>query len=489
MARPASVQITRNSRGDGSVTFSLRVRVAGGDDTVQLGNTNDGWDEARAERARKQLLAKLELGLWVPGAVGPQSSPDAESTFAELAHERLSDRERNPAIRSSTTADDRWRLTRYLVPFFGHLRPSQITPITVREYRRHIHKENEYIAAARDAREPLLDSRTGQRLRTLSNESINKTLRTLAAILDEAEDFGWVTRNVARGRRTREPVERRRADALEVDEFLSLLEAAHQLDRKHRPDTIARVQEVRRLRDELRLPWKELAQLLGIGLSTARYLYASIDDEEPPTGPRQALITTLGFAGARVSEVCSLDRQDVDLATGKIRIRDAKTPAGVRVVDIRPRLLEELREYAATRNGTAMTDPFFPTRTGARRDRNNVLNRVVAPVVRRTNELRAERDQPPILMRVTPHTFRRTYITFMLAAGFDVPYVQDQVGHMNPNTTLAVYARVIRRQDRDALRAELRALFGDDPTPEPAPRLGPPDGRHNERNERRGMER
>jgi hypothetical protein len=30
-----------------------------------------------------------------------------------------------------------------------------------------------------------------------------------------------------------------------------------------------------------------------------------------------------------------------------------------------------------------------------------------------------------------------------LAAGFDVPYVQDQVAHVDPATTLAIYARVI----------------------------------------------
>lgn len=75
---------------------------------------------------------------------------------------------------------------------------------------------------------------------------------------------------------------------------------------------------------------------------------------------------------------------------------------------------------------------------------------------------RAERDQAPIVAHVTPHTLRRTYITFMLAAGFDVPDVQDQVGHADPTTTLAIYARVIRRADRDALRAELRALLGED---------------------------
>src|SRR5205807_7510398 len=108
--RPASVQITRNARADDSVTYSLRVRVSGGDETVPLGNTSEGWDEARAERARRQLLAKVELGLWAPGSPNAGATSEPEPTFAELATEWLADRERNPGIRSRTTADDRWRL-------------------------------------------------------------------------------------------------------------------------------------------------------------------------------------------------------------------------------------------------------------------------------------------------------------------------------------------------------------------------------------------
>jgi integrase len=134
----------------------------------------------------------------------------------------------------------------------------------------------------------------------------------------------------------------------------------------------------------------------------------------------------------------------------------------VRVIDIRPRLLENLATYAGLADDVAMDEPAYPTRTGTRRDRNNVNARVVAPVLKRANALRTDRRQPPIRAHVTPHTFRRTYTTIMLAAGFDVPYVQDQVGHVDPTTTLAIYARVIRRPDRDQVRAEMRALLGED---------------------------
>jgi len=192
------------------------------------------------------------------------------------------------------------------------------------------------------------------------------------------------------------------------------------------------------------------------------YLSNCRGDDGSTVGPRRAVIVTLGLAGLRVSELCDRDNQDIDLTKARIRVGEAKTLAGVRFVDIRPRLLEELRAYRAARPGSAMDDAAFPTRTGSRRDRNNVCTRVIEPAVRRANVVRAERTQAPIVAHVTPRTLRRTYITFMVAAGFDVPYVQDQVGHADPTTTLAVYARVIRRADRDALRAELRELLGED---------------------------
>ena len=133
------------------------------------------------------------------------------------------------------------------------------------------------------------------------------------------------------------------------------------------------------------------------------------------------MLATLGFAGLRVSELCALDKEHIDRDKRKIYVRDSKTPAGVRVVDIRPRLLDELAIYPALADGVAMNKPAHPTSTGKRRDRNNVNARIIARVVKRANALRANRHEPPIRAHVTPHTFRPTYITIMLAAGFDLP--------------------------------------------------------------------
>jgi integrase len=263
----------------------------------------------------------------------------------------------------------------------------------------------------------------------LGNDSINKTLRTLAAVLDEAEDHGWIARNVARGRRSREPVQRRKGEILQPDEFLSLLEAADLLDnQRHSSRTLERAEGVRRLRDEKRLTWQQVIARTGIPIGTAFYLYRCRADGDGAGGPRRAIIATLGLAGLRVGELCALDERHLDLAHGQIHVRESKTGAGIRVVDLPPRLRHELESYRASRPPRDLEAPAFPTRPGGRRDRQNV-NSLVQSAVRRANELRAQRGEPPILVHVTPHTLRRSYISFMLAAGYDVPYVQAQVGH------------------------------------------------------------
>jgi hypothetical protein len=41
---------------------------------------------------------------------------------------------------------------------------------------------------------------------------------------------------------------------------------------------------------------------------------------------------------------------------------------------------------------------------------------------------------------------RRTFISLLLAAGADVPYVMAQAGHTDPMMTLGIYAKVIASQ-------------------------------------------
>jgi integrase len=176
---------------------------------------------------------------------------------------------------------------------------------------------------------------------------------------------------------------------------------------------------------------------------------------------RRALIATLGCGGLRVSEAAALNVEDVDLAHRKLHVRDAKTEAGIRAVDVTPRLADDLRDYLDTRPGAKPDEPAFPTQAGGRRDKDNIRQRVIAPALRKANEDRIAAGLPPIGVHVTPHTLRRTYISLMLAAGADVPYVQDQVGHADPKMTLEIYALVVKRRDRTRFARAFDDLMSD----------------------------
>ena len=154
------------------------------------------------------------------------------------------------------------------------------------------------------------------------------------------------------------------------------------------------------------LTWKAIAEALNIAESTAIYRHQRAS--RPPrigvADPgRRALIATLGCGGLRVSEAAELDLADIDLAHRKIRVSDAKTEAGVRNVDLTDRLAAELRNYLATRANDPPTAPAFPTRTGGRRDKDNIRNRVLAPALRRANELRARCPSADRHARHAPH--------------------------------------------------------------------------------------
>jgi hypothetical protein len=78
--------------------------------------------------------------------------------------------------------------------------------------------------------------------------------------------------------------------------------------------------------------WKAIAAELGIAESTA--IYHAKRATVRPMPRYRAVVATLTLAGRRVSELCALNGEHVDLARRELRVLDAKTPAGVRRVDI-----------------------------------------------------------------------------------------------------------------------------------------------------------
>jgi integrase len=171
---------------------------------------------------------------------------------------------------------------------------------------------------------------------------------------------------------------------------------------------------------------------------------------------RRTLLATLVFAGLRIGEALELLWRDIDLAAGRLHVRDSKTDAGMRQVDLVPVLREELSvQKASTRYGEP-DDLVFPTESGGQQSPSNVRNRVLAKSVERANVILAERGAAPLPEGLTPHSLRRTFISLLLALGEEVPYVMRQVGHTDPKVTLSIYAQVMFRGEGE--RERLRAL-------------------------------
>ena len=339
-----------------------------------------------------------------------------------------------------------------MLPHFASSLPSAIDEQAIHEYKVEKLRESRDLARATAAGKTLRHERN-QPIKPLGNESINKTLRTLGEVLDFADRWHGVRRpNPVRTGRVMLKTSKPRRDFLEPDELVEAIDAAGTLDSPTSTrESLERSERARRLRDDKKMSWARVAEDLDVAISTAVYLYRrspGLTDAAHTPRPRRAIIATLGCSGLRAGELCDLDWQDIDFAHGVIHVRDAKTEAGARHVHMTPSLRDELLAYRAAQDEPVLPHaPAFPTRTGKRRTRHNLLQRVVAPTVRRINETRAEEGSPPF-PRITNHTFRRTYISLLFAVGADPPYVMSQVGHEDAKTTLNIYAQVLRRRDR-----------------------------------------
>ncbi len=398
MEKRALGEIRVHQRQDGLRTYSLRFRVNGKRRSITLGTDAEGWSDRRAERKLEDVLAEIRVGMWRPPAP-PEASDEREMTFHEFASRWWA--ARKGELRHKTQLDYEWQLQKHLLPFFADYPVSEIDLPLVERYREDKLIERERVRAAAEAGHPIRDKR-GQRRMPMSNGSINKTLVTLAQILESAVERGLVDSNPASGRRRRlktsKPVRRH----LEADDLKELLSVAAEMDR-----------------------------------TSPRYRIG-----------RRPMIAVMAKSGLRVTEMCMLRWRDVDVHHQRLIIGHAKTDAGVREVDLSLDVMEELMTWRASCK-TSDPDGFvFATVSGRPRDKDNVRQRVLGPVLRKANALREQRGLAPIA-QVSPHALRRTYISLLIEAGAPLPYVMRQVGHEDSRTTLEVYAQVQQRLNRD----------------------------------------
>jgi len=152
-----------------------------------------------------------------------------------------------------------------------------------------------------------------------------------------------------------------------------------------------------------------------------------------------AMIELLFATGLRVSELCSLDLEYVDLINGNVLIMGKG--AKERILQIgNPDVLSILRRYAEE-NAVRIRKVgcFFVNRLSTR-----VSEQSVRFLIKR---LCAKAD---VRQNITPHMFRHSFATLLLEEDVDIRYIQHMLGHSSILTT-QIYTHVTVEKQRQIL--------------------------------------
>jgi len=158
------------------------------------------------------------------------------------------------------------------------------------------------------------------------------------------------------------------------------------------------------------------------------------------TALRNAAMLELLFAtGLRVSELCSLNVDYIDLDNGRILIMGKG--AKERVLQIgNPEVLSILRRYAE-KNAVHIRENgwFFVNRLSSRISEQSVRFLI--------KQLCIKAD---IEQKITPHMFRHSFATLLLEEDVDIRYIQRMLGHSSILTT-QIYTQVTVEKQRQIL--------------------------------------
>lgn len=143
----------------------------------------------------------------------------------------------------------------------------------------------------------------------------------------------------------------------------------------------------------------------------------------------RAILETLYSTGARVSELVGMDRADLDLKEGLVRLRGKGRKE--RIVPIGDVAVEAIKEYLASLPRRPLPvsrhaghgQPVFRNTHGGR-----LAARSVARFVARYSSQLAGG-------RISPHALRHSFATHLLDEGADLRAIQEMLGHASLATT------------------------------------------------------
>ena len=134
-----------------------------------------------------------------------------------------------------------------------------------------------------------------------------------------------------------------------------------------------------------------------------------------------AILEIFYSSGLRISEISSLNREDIDFHGRLIKVKGKGKKE--RLVPIGSKALEAVRRYLVSRNEVPVEKALFLNRY-KRRITPRSIHRIVEKYKKMCN-----------LWDITPHSLRHSFATHLLENGADIRAVQEMLGHASLSTT------------------------------------------------------
>ena len=206
-------------------------------------------------------------------------------------------------------------------------------------------------------------------------------------------------------------------------------------------ELMAQMQEVMSVKSTKSVP-REVRHL------TVDQVAALIDRPDGATrdGLRHRVALTLMYdSGCRVQELCDVDVRDVRTTRGAASVRLVGKGRKARTVVVSDATASLVEGYVERqRSGVPADSPLVTNRAGGRMTRNGMRY-----VVSKYASL-CHADDPTFPERVHCHELRHSKAMHMLAAGINIVYIRDFLGHEDISTTM-VYARADNRLKDEAV--------------------------------------
>ena len=152
----------------------------------------------------------------------------------------------------------------------------------------------------------------------------------------------------------------------------------------------------------------------------------------------RAMLELLYATGIRVTELISLDIEDVNLSAGLIRCRSRDKE---RLIPLYPAAVKAIAEYVNDVRVHMLASPreqaLFVNMSGESMSRQGFWKII-----------KSYQEKAHIEKTITPHTLRHSFAAHLLENGADLRSIQEMLGHADISST-QVYTQIVKKQLKD----------------------------------------